>query len=189
MTDRAGDFVDHLSGGLKRRIEIAKGLLHKPSLLLMDEPSTGLDPGARRDMWEMLSLLKTEGVTIVLTTHLMEEGDRCDRLAIIHKGRIVTEGTPDELKKKIGGDIISIQTKNPVSLLPKLKTQFGGNPVIVEDIIRLEIENGHKVIPSIVEAFPGLIDAMTLGKPTLEDVFVHETGERIHADDVSEERL
>lgn len=176
LTDRANDFVEHLSGGLQRRGEIAKGLIHKPALLLMDEPSTGLDPGARRELWDLLFQLKKEGVTIMVTTHLMEEGDKCDRLGILNKGHLVATGTPDELKRRIGGDIVIIQSNRPAELAEKIRAQFGGAPSVIDQTVRLEMQEGHKFIPKLVEAFPGMVNAVSVGKPTLEDVFVHETG-------------
>src|SRR5205823_6178624 len=111
LEGRAGDLVEILSGGLRRRAELAKGLLHQPKLLLLDEPSTGLDPGARRDMWDYLGALKKqEGVTVMVTTHLMEEAEKCDRLALLHEGVLVALGTPAALKSQIGGDVISVET-------------------------------------------------------------------------------
>jgi ABC-2 type transport system ATP-binding protein len=183
LSDRANDTVETLSGGLARRGEIAKGLLHNPSVLLMDEPSTGLDPGARRDLWDHLLALKKRGLAILLTTHLIEEADRCDRLAILNHGKIVAAGTPDELKKKIGGDVISIQTAEAEALVTGIKSRFQLSPIVLNDVVRLEKEDGHKFIPQLVEAFPGLIRSITVGKPTLEDVFVHETGHRLWDDD------
>jgi len=176
LTDRADDFVEHLSGGLQRRVEIAKGLLHHPQLLIMDEPSTGLDPGARRDMWDYLFELKKGGITVLLTTHLMEEGEKCDRLAILNLGHLVAIGTPAALKSKIGGDVISIQTPQSTLLCEQLRQKFGGTPVALDGTVRIERQEGHKFIPQLVESFPGLIEAVTVGKPTLEDVFIHETG-------------
>jgi len=178
LSDRQNDFVEHLSGGLQRRSEIAKGFLHEPRLLIMDEPSTGLDPGARYDLWDSLFELKKRGVTILITTHLMEEGDKCDMVAILHQGRLRAMGTPQELKSKIGGDIISIQTRDPLALTQKIEERFRQKVAQVDQTIRFEIKDGHKFIPQIVEAFPGLIQAITLAKPTLEDVFVRETGQR-----------
>lgn len=184
IEDRASDFVEHLSGGLQRRGEIAKGLLHRPELLLMDEPSTGLDPGARHEMWDLLLELKKEGVTIMVTTHLMEEGDKCDHLAILHQGRCVAMGTPNELKKKIGGDMVIVQTEHAPALSEKIKNMFGVQPTVLENTVRIEIPEGHKFIPKLVESFPGLIKAVSVGKPTLEDVFVQETGSRFGEDHV-----
>jgi len=177
LTDRAGDMVEHLSGGLARRGEIAKGLLHKPRVLLMDEPSTGLDPGARRDLLNYLKSLQKEGVSVLLTTHLMEEADQCDRLAILNHGKCVATGRPNDLKSKIGGDVISLKTQQPEALRQKIESKFGGRPTLLNGDVRLERKNGHEFIPTLVETFPGLIEAITVGKPTLEDVFVHETGE------------
>ncbi len=178
LTDRANDIVEQLSGGLQRRGEIAKGLLHKPALLLMDEPSTGLDPGARRELWDLIFELKKNGVTIMVTTHLMEEGDKCDRLGILHKGNLVALGTPDELKKKIGGDMVVVQTRSAAVLAEKIKVQFGGEPTALNGTVRIEKQEGHKFIPPLVEAFPGMIEAVSVGKPTLEDVFVRQTGQK-----------
>ncbi len=119
LRDRARDLVETLSGGLQRRVEIAKSLLHRPELLLLDEPSTGLDPGARIDLWQTLYRLRDQqNVTVLLTTHLMEEAERCDRVAIIDQGRIVAEGTPEELRAEIGGDVISARSRDATSLRP-----------------------------------------------------------------------
>ena len=111
LADRRNDLVETLSGGLKRRVEIAKGLLHRPVVLLMDEASTGLDPGARRELWQYVEELRSrEGVTILLTTHILDEADRCDRLALLHQGRVVAEGTPAHLRSRIGGDVVVLET-------------------------------------------------------------------------------
>jgi len=109
LKDRMGDRVEKLSGGLQRRVELAKSLLHRPEVLLLDEPSTGLDPGARRDLWDALRGLK--GVTVLLTTHLLEEAERCDRMAILHKGKIVALGEPLTLRGEIGGDVVTVRSR------------------------------------------------------------------------------
>ena len=109
VSDRAGDLVETLSGGLRRRVELAKALLHEPELLLLDEPSTGLDPAARREFFNLLARLReSDGVTIVLTTHYMEEAERCDRIGILHQGRLVAIAPPGELKQRVGGDVVVI---------------------------------------------------------------------------------
>ncbi len=177
VADRLDDRVQSLSGGLQRRGEIAKALLSHPSVLLMDEPSTGLDPGARRALRDTLLTLKKKGVTIFLTTHLMEEGDVCDRLAILHLGKIVAMGAPTELKGRIGGDVITIETDSPESAAVLIRQKFQIDPRIVEGSIRLEKKDGHAFIPALVEALPGLVKTIRLGKPTLEDVFAKETGQ------------
>ena len=177
LADRRNDIVETLSGGLKRRVEIAKGLLHRPVVLLMDEASTGLDPGARRELWQYVEELRgREGVTILLTTHILDEADRCDRLALLHQGRVVAEGTPAHLRSRIGGDVVVLETADVADLSRRIETRFGLQPSVVDGVLRVEIANGHRFITEVVEAFPGAIDSVALHKPTLEDVFVHETG-------------
>lgn len=179
LTDRRNDLVKTLSGGLRRRVEVAKGLLHDPQILMLDEPTLGLDPGVRRDLWEYLRLLRDQaGVTVLLTTHLMEEAERCDRLAILSEGRIVAGGTPTELKERIGGDVITIQTADPERLRQEILAKFSCPSTVVDGTVRLERRRGHEFITKLVETFPGQIEAVTVGKPNLEDVFVHETGHR-----------
>ena len=114
LLDRANDRVETFSGGMQRRIELAKGLLHHPQVLLLDEPTTGLDPGARRDLWQYLAILRDqEHVTVIVTTHLMEEAERCDRLAILNEGNLVALGTPQSLTREIGGDVILLEARDP----------------------------------------------------------------------------
>jgi ABC-2 type transport system ATP-binding protein len=177
VVDRRRDLVETLSGGLARRVEIAKTLLHGPKLLLLDEPSTGLDPGARRELWEHFKRLREDdGVTILLTTHLMEEAAACDRLALIDQGELVALGSPAELTSEIGGDVISIRARDPESLSGLVKSQFGVRATVIDGTLRIEREAGHQFIPQLVEAFPGQIEAISVGRPTLEDVFVRRTG-------------
>jgi ABC-2 type transport system ATP-binding protein len=179
MADRKGDLVETLSGGQRRRVELAKGLLHKPQVLLLDEPSTGLDPRVRRELSDYLDHLRDEdGMTVLLTTHLMEEADRCDRLAILDRGQLVALSTPRELKEQIGGDVISIETGQPQPLAEQISKRFGIEARVLDGSVRVERTNGHKFITELVEAFPGQIDAISIHKPTLEDVFVHRTGRR-----------
>jgi ABC-2 type transport system ATP-binding protein len=181
ILDRQRELVESLSGGLKRRVEIAKALLHRPHVLIMDEASTGLDPGARRELSQYVHELRdTEGVTIVLTTHILDEAERCDRLALLHQGHIVAEGSPADLRSRIGGGhVVVLEAPDPVVLSAKIEAQFGLRPSIMEGALRVEIDNGHRFITEVVEAFPGAIDSVALHKPTLEDVFVHETGASI----------
>ena len=180
LLDREKDLVETFSGGLRRRLELAKGLLHRPGLLLLDEPTTGLDPGARRDLWDYLGRLRgqrgKDNLTVVLSTHLLDEAERCDRLAILHQGQIVSAGTPDALKSEIGGEVILVETAAPDQLLPQLKQRFAVDASIVGGKIRFEHPRGHEFIPQLVEAFPGEIQSAMVSKPTLEDVFLHRTG-------------
>ena len=183
LTDRAHDMVETLSGGLRRRVELAKGLLADPKVLVLDEPSTGLDPGARIDLWRYLhSLQQNDGTTILLTTHLMDEAEQCDRLAILDRGQIVSVGTPDELRDKIGGDVVTIRARDAEALLPRITQRFGERPTRFGETLRLEKPAGHLFIHQLVEAFPDEIVGVSTAKPTLEDVFVHETGHRFWGD-------
>ncbi len=177
IADRRNDLVDSLSGGLRRRTEIAKGLLHSPRVLLMDEASTGLDPRARHELWTFVEELRTrEGVTILLTTHLLDEAGRCDRLALLHEGHIVTEGSPAEMRARIGGDVVVLESADTATLGGNIEARFGVRPKVVDGTVRVEIPNGHRFIADLFEAFPGTIDSVSLHKPTLEDLFIRETG-------------
>lgn len=183
LTDRSGDRAESLSGGLARRVEIAKGLLHNPLVLLLDEPSTGLDPGARLDLWRYLRLLRDEaGVTVLVTTHLMEEAEHCDKLAILDSGRLVALGTPQELRAQIGGDCLTVQTASPTDLSRRIAERFQVDSRAVGGQIRIEVEKGHEFIGRLVEAFGPEISSVILGKPTLEDVFIQRTGHRFWDD-------
>jgi len=177
IEDRRRDLVGDLSGGLRRRVEIAKALLHRPQVLLMDEASTGLDPAARRDVSRHVEeLRRNDGVTVLLTTHILEEAERCDRLVLLHQGSIVAEGSPRDLCSRIGGDVVELDAADPEALAAKIQNRFGAVPAVREQRVRVEMPNGHRFITEVVEAFPGEIDSVGLHKPTLEDVFVHETG-------------
>ena len=174
LLDRARDRVETFSGGMQRRIELAKGLLHHPEVLLLDEPTTGLDPGARRDLWQYLQILRDqEHVSVIVTTHLMEEAERCDRLAILHEGKLVALGTPTELTREIGGDVVLLEARDPEKLAERIRNMFHVDASAMGAHVRLEIENGHRFVPDVVEAFPGEIQALSVSKPTLEDVFIH----------------
>ena len=179
LLDRARDRVETFSGGMQRRIELAKGLLHHPEVLLLDEPTTGLDPGARRDLWQYLQILRDqEHVSVIVTTHLMEEAERCDRLAILNEGKLVALGTPADLTREIGGDVVLLEARDPEKLAEQIRSLFHVDAITMGTHVRLEIENGHRFVPDVVEAFPGEIQALSVSKPTLEDVFIHRTGHK-----------
>ena len=189
LLDRANDRVETFSGGMQRRIELAKGLLHHPEVLLLDEPTTGLDPGARRDLWQYLGILRDqERVSIIVTTHLMEEAERCDRLAILNEGNLVALGTPDALTREIGGDVILLEARDPQALANKIRDRFHVDASVMDKHVRLEIENGHRFVPDVVEAFPGEIQALSVSKPTLEDVFIHRTGHKFWNENMDGEK-
>lgn len=180
LKDRSKDLVEALSGGLRRRVEIAKALLHQPKILLMDEASTGLDPSARRDLSRHVETLREqEGVTILLTTHILDEADRCDRLVLLHQGKIVAQGSSAELRSRIGGDVVVLETADTQALAANIERRFGLHAAERDGQVRVEIQNGHRFIAEVVEAFPGAVESVGLHKPTLEDVFVHETGASI----------
>jgi ABC-2 type transport system ATP-binding protein len=180
LEERRKDLTGTLSGGLRRRVEIAKALLHRPAVVLMDEPSTGLDPGARRELWRYIEELRdAQGITVLLTTHILDEADRCDRLLLLHQGKVVASGAPAELKSRIGGDVVVLDVAEPAAMLEQIESRLGVRAATVNGSVRIEIGNGHRFIAEVVEAFPGAIQSVALHKPTLEDVFLDETGARI----------
>jgi ABC-2 type transport system ATP-binding protein len=177
LKDRRKDLVATLSGGLRRRVEIAKALLHRPRALLMDEASTGLDPAARRELSQHIEELRAQdGVTVLLTTHILEDADRCDRLLLLHHGKVVAEGSPGELRARIGGDVVVLQTAQAQPLAERIEQRFGVRATALDGRVTVEIASGHRFIAEVVEAFPGAIESVGLHKPSLEDVFVKETG-------------
>jgi ABC-2 type transport system ATP-binding protein len=179
LADRAGDLVMTLSGGLKRRAEIAKVLMTRPALLLLDEPTTGLDPGVRRDLWRDLAGVRAaDGTTIVVTTHLLDEASGADRVAIIDRGRIVVDGAPGALTRQVGGDVIRLLTAAPADLASRISSRFQVSATVVDEEVRIEHDHAHTLAASIVDAFPGEIASVHFGRPTLEDVFVRFTGRR-----------
>jgi len=146
--------------------------------LLLDEPSTGLDPGARREFWQYLEILnRQDGTTVLLTTHLMDEAENCHRLAILNEGVLVALDTPEALKSRVGGDEIVLRTQDVKQLSQSIGSRFGVSTAIMDNTVRIERPKGHEFITDLVEAFPGQIDAVTLSKPSLEDVFIHMTGQ------------
>ena len=182
LADRARERVGGFSGGMRRRVELAKGMLTRPQLLLLDEPSTGLDPVARIELWRYLKdVQQNDGVTVLLTTHLMDEAHKCSRLAIVDSGLIATSDTPEALKDRIGGDVITLSTPKPAELRTAIRDRFNLEAQHVDEsdqTLRIERPRGHEFIPQLIEAFPGMIDSVSVGKPTLEDVFIHTTGHR-----------
>jgi ABC-2 type transport system ATP-binding protein len=185
LADRAKERVETFSGGMQRRVELAKGLLHRPGVLLLDEPTTGLDPGARRDLWQYLQMLRDEEhVSVLVTTHLMEEAERCDRLAILNEGNLVALGTPAELKSEIGGDVVLLDAARDAALLAdKIRARFHVETAVLENQVRIERAEGHRFVTDVVEAFPGEIQAISVSKPALEDVFIHRTGHKFWSED------
>jgi ABC-2 type transport system ATP-binding protein len=179
LGDKARARVATLSGGQKRRVEIAKGILHKPEILLLDEPTTGLDPGARRAVWDWLAELRDGGASCIVTTHLMEEAERCDRLVILDQGIVVVEGTPEELKASIGCDIVTIEAADAPALADAIVKKFGAKTSVSAGTVRLEWSNAARLVPELASAFGPQIHSVKVGRPTLEDVFLQRTGRRL----------
>jgi ABC-2 type transport system ATP-binding protein len=189
LVERQRDLVEKLSGGMRRRVELAKGMLHGPRLLLLDEPSTGLDPGARSDLWQYFAQIRDEqNVTIVLTTHLLEEAERADRIAIMHRGQLAALDAPATLRASVGGDAITIRAAEAAKLAADIEQRFHVRPMVVDGSVRLELPEGHQWIPRLVDAFPDRVESITLGRPTLEDVFIHVTGHQFWDDTAGQER-
>ncbi|MCR4317464.1 MAG: ABC transporter ATP-binding protein [Planctomycetes bacterium] len=177
LADRADDAVSTLSGGLARRVEIAKCMLTSPRVLLLDEPSTGLDPGARRDLSNQLSRLKNEsGVTVLMTTHLLDEADGCDTLVVLDKGTVVARGTPRDLKSSIEGEIVRIECDNPANLRDQVLSELGVKTQVVDHSILVRSKEAEALALRIKERFDDRINLLSIGKPTLEDVFHEKTG-------------
>ena len=177
LSDRKDDKVKELSGGLKRRVELAKILIHQPQVLLMDEPSSGLDPAARSDFWKYLRRIRQESaITIFLTTHLLEEAELSDRIGILSAGELVAIDTPEKLKASVGGETITIFSDAPEQLSAELNEQLALNCKVVDAQIKLEVPDGAACMSKILSQFDPQINEIRLGKPTLEDVFLSRTG-------------
>ncbi len=184
VADRCHDVVETLSGGLKRRVELAKCLLHDPQLLLLDEPSNGLDPGARHDLWQCLEELRADrGTTIVVATHLMEEAERCDVLALLDTGAIVASGSPSELRSEIPGETISIVADQPEELRLRIQEATQVDVRRSGELLRIHQADCQELLQSLVGRFSGEFKTISLGKATLEDVFLARTGHRLAGDE------
>ena len=187
VADRAGDRVETLSGGLARRVEIAKALLHAPKVLLLDEPSTGLDPLARRSLRALLSELARDGTTVLLTTHLFDEAEEAARIGILDRGRLVALGSPAELKREVGGDVLVLAAgsdEDAARLAADVAASLGTGPGRVAAVgatVRIERPDGPALVPALAASFAGRFRSITLGAPSLEDVFVDRTGHAFDA--------
>jgi ABC-2 type transport system ATP-binding protein len=178
LAERRRDRVLTLSGGLARRLELARALLARPDVLLLDEPTGGLDPAARAEFWAALAAASEQGTAVLFATHQGEEADRAHRVLVFDQGRIVAEGDPDTLKAAVGGDVIVLECDDAPALADALRAAFGGAVAAVGSEVHVERERAHELVPRLVESVPGRIRSLMLRRPTLEDVFVHFTGLR-----------
>jgi ABC-2 type transport system ATP-binding protein len=184
LSDRASSQVRTYSGGMKRRLEIARGMLHRPQILFLDEPTLGLDPQTRKSIWTHLNELRSKkGVTIFMTTHYMDEAEYCDRIAIIDRGRIVALGTPDELKAKVGGDVVTITSSEPDAAVHEIEEKLGVTPSRDNGALRMEVPDGKKFVPRLVRELTVPVDTVTLRRPSLDDVFLKLTGRAIREEE------
>lgn len=182
---RLGDYRDRrcqqLSGGWQRRVEVAKGFLHRPRMLLLDEPSTGLDPVARLELWSALRSLNQEfGTGVLLTTHLMEEADKADAVAIIDGGRLAAYGSPARLREELGASVLVIESEQADQLQAELRDQFQLESQRVEQQLRISHAQSAELVPQIIQRFGSQLRSLTVGQPSLEDVFIARTGYRLH---------
>ena len=188
VLDRRGDYAETLSGGLKRRVEIAKSLLHSPRVLVLDEPSTGLDPGARHDLWTFLDRLRREdGVTVLATTHLMEEAERCDRLGLLNAGELIALGTPDELRGQVGGDCVTIRGEDADALAATIEDRYSVRVLRLGETLRVEHADAGNFVRDVYADLGDRVRSVNLGPPTLEDVFMRKTGHAFFGEPPPEE--
>ena len=189
LADRKHDLIKNFSGGMKRRLEIARGLLHYPRVLFLDEPTIGLDPQTRNTIWEFIAeLRKREKITVFMTTHYMEEAENCDRIAIIDHGTIITEGSPAMLKSMLHGDIIRLVTVDNEQAKRIIKERFNIDARDDNGGLALTAEQGEEFIPKLLHALPMETRSVNLQKPTLNDVFLKLTGRTMRDDVLADDK-
>ena len=190
LADRRPGSVRTYSGGMKRRLEIARGLLHHPKELFLDEPTLGLDPQTRRHIWDyLLRLRDQEGLTIFLTTHYMDEAEHADRIAVIDHGAIVGLDTPDGLKRGVGGDTIAMATADNVAAAEEVRARYGVESTIIDGLVSFVVPQGDQFLPELVRSFGQPVQAIELHRPTLDDVFLHLTGREIRDDGLDDKQV
>jgi len=186
LLDRRKSKVRTFSGGMKRRLEIARGLLHNPKVLFMDEPTLGLDPQTRRHIWDyVLALRKQIHLTIFLTTHYLDEAENCDRIGIIDRGRIVALDTPDNLKDAMGGDVVTLKAGDNEAAARELKEKFSLSPVVKDGDVNFHVPHGEIFLPKLMQNFQTPLISINLRRPTLDDVFLKLTGRAIREEEAS----
>lgn len=180
LTDRRGDFCQTLSGGLKRRVELAKGMLHQPTLLLLDEPSTGLDPSARLKLWSSLRVMADSGTSILMTTHILEEADKADRVAILAAGKKIADASPSDLRSEMGEGLVTIVAKDAEHAEQTLRSELGLDPLRIHNQLRLKSDMPAELVPRLAACLGSEAQSIAIGRPGLEDVFTAKTGEQFH---------
>ncbi len=180
LKKRSQDIVETYSGGMKRRLEIARGLLHYPKVLFLDEPTIGLDPQTREHIWEyILKLRQRENITMFLTTHYMDEAEHCDRIAIMDNGKMIALDTPEKLKDRVGGDIITLQTDNNTRAAQEIKGQLKHEAETKANELIITTQEGESFIPTLFKTLSVNITSVNIRQPTLNDVFLQLTGREI----------
>lgn len=186
LSDKRKTIVETFSGGMKRRLEIARGLLHYPRVLFLDEPTVGLDPQTRNHIWEYILRLKEKaGITIFLTTHYMDEAEICDRVAVMDHGDLIALDTPETLKTNVGGDIIAIQTVDNDKSKTVLEEDYQLEVTETDDVLTFQVARGNEFLVQFVKDFPITIETVNLRRPTLNDVFLQLTGREIREENAS----
>jgi ABC-2 type transport system ATP-binding protein len=184
LHDRASAPVKTFSGGMRRRLEIARGILHAPQVLFLDEPTQGLDPQTRAHIWEYLGeLRRSEDITIFMTTHYMDEAEYCERIAVIDHGALVAQGTPDELKAMVGGDVVTATTTDDVAAAAEVSAKLGVNATVTADGVRIEVDDGSAFVPRLIQALSVPVRGVSVRRPSLDDVFLKMTGRAIRDDE------
>jgi ABC-2 type transport system ATP-binding protein len=187
LWDKRNNFVRTYSGGMKRRLELARGLLHYPKVLFLDEPTLGLDPQTRNHIWEyVLQLQKQEGTTVFLTTHYMDEAEKASRIAIVDHGKLVAIDTPTQLKHLVGKDIVTLRTADNQKAAEEIKSRYRAEVSPAGDQLNFSVENGEEFLPKFIREFGVNISSISLRHPTLEDVFLKLTGREIREQDVGD---
>lgn len=186
LADRKKQVVRNFSGGMKRRLEIVRGMLHYPKVLILDEPTIGLDPQTRATIWQyILKVAKQQNITLFMTTHYLNEAEYCDRIAVMDHGTIVALDTPRKLKEGVGGDIISLATADNAQTEAFLKEKYSQDVRTEDGTVKAVVKDGDRILPQIIKELPVVITSVELKQPSLDDVFIKLTGSRIREQDVS----
>ncbi len=185
LQDRRKSKVNTYSGGMKRRLEIARGLLHRPQVLFLDEPTLGLDPQTRRRIWEYIHTLRQQdNLTIFLTTHYMDEAENCDRISVIDNGQIIAMDTPDRLKDAVGGDVVTLQAENTEQAALELQERYNLSAEVQDGVLSFSVPRGETFLPDFIRGFGSGVLSISVRRPTLDDVFLKLTGHAIREHEV-----